>query len=74
MECGGESPHKPYKKELKGVKMKEITIEMIEKYLLGDFDVAKEILLDLADGTYTVENWRADLLKDYERGNKYVRI
>ena len=54
--------------------MKEITIEMIEKYLLGDFDVAKEILLDLADGTYTVENWRADLLKDYERGNKYVRI
>jgi len=71
---GVKAPTNLTKKELKGVKMKEITIEMVEKYLLGDFDVAKEILLDLADGTYTVENWRADLLKDYERGNKYVRI
>ena len=43
--------------------MEDITLEMVEKYLLGDFDVAKEILRDLADGTYTVENWKADLLK-----------
>ena len=39
----------------------KITNEMVDMYLQGDLVTAIEILGDLANGEYTVENWRTDL-------------
>ena len=37
------------------------TNDMIDTYIQGDIDIALDILRDLANGDYTVDNWISDL-------------
>tara|TARA_Y100001963_G_scaffold49026_1_gene68886 strand:+ start:160 stop:348 length:189 start_codon:yes stop_codon:yes gene_type:complete len=37
------------------------TNDMIDTYIQGDIDTAIDILRDLANGDYTVDNWKSDL-------------
>ena len=37
------------------------TNDMVDTYIQGDIDTAIDILRDLANGDYTVDNWKSDL-------------
>ncbi len=41
----------------------KITNEMVDTYIQGDIDTALDVLKDLANGKYTVENLKTDIVE-----------
>jgi len=41
----------------------KITSDMVDAYIQGDIDTAIDVLRDLANGEYTVDNWKSDIVE-----------